>query len=108
MVGNSCGEGKRSESVFFFLLGSRARKRVGGGLHEETRMGLGRWGSDVLRGDVTYLLCATSLHDADGMADERRRCQFIVEMMSKSGMKEREGEKRGMYRCHAYGSPCQR
>lgn len=37
-------------------------------------MGSGRLGKLRVAGDVAYLLCAASLHHADRMADERRRC----------------------------------
>jgi hypothetical protein len=52
-----------------FRLGSEEGTRVGG-----TRGGLGM-GKERVAGDVAYLLCAASLHDADRMADERRCCQ---------------------------------
>jgi hypothetical protein len=48
MNGSSCGEEKRSESGFFCSVLERGN--AFGGLHGERRMGLGRWGIDVLRG----------------------------------------------------------
>ena len=55
--------------------------------------------------DVAYLLRAASLHDADRMADKRRRCQR--KHVSKAG--QRGGaERRGMYRYHACDNPCRR
>jgi len=50
-------------------------------------------GKLCVAGDVTYLLCAARLHDADGMADERRRCHCRdVE----KGSMERRGKKRNV------------
>jgi hypothetical protein len=63
--------GKRSRGFFSVL--ERARKRVWGFARGEED-GVRATGKLLVAGDVAYLLCAASLHHADRMANERRRC----------------------------------
>ena len=52
---------------------------------------MGKW---RVVGDVTYLLCTASLHDADRMPNERRRCHCRDD--EKKGQHEERGEKRNV------------
>jgi hypothetical protein len=81
------GEKKRSEGGRVFL-GSKASKRVFGGLREERRMGLGRWGSNLLRG--TWLTSRAPLACITLIEWRTSADAVIVEMMrKKTARKER-------------------